>query len=313
MAQLVNEFSWSVSRDRLFRMCERAYYYTYYGSWGGWDESADPMCRKLYILKNLQTLDMWAGSIVHETIAEALRRYALDRRAITVEELQSRARSKLRRGWVESVNREWERSPKKTNLFELYYGNGKSLPREVTDRLRERVYTALATFANSAVLESILATPYVNWRPVDRLDAFAVDGLKVWAAVDFAFTDPQGATRILDWKTGAERPDELRIQLGCYALYAIERWHVPPEAVRVAAVYLVDAPKVQEQPVTPDLLAETRQFILDSAAEMRARLDDPIGNTASEDSFPCTTERRWCRRCNFREVCPQVQTEAQST
>ena len=307
MARLTNDFSWSVSRDRLFRECERAYYYTYYGSWGGWERNADPRVRKLYILKNLQTLDMWAGSIVHEIIAEALRRYAMDRRAISAEDLKQRARAKLRRGWVEAVNREWERSPKKTNLFELYYGDGRTLPRETTDRLRDKVYEALDNFAGSTVLESILATPYVNWRPVDKLDAFDVDGVKVWAAVDFAFTDPHGATRILDWKTGAERPDELRIQLGCYALYAVERWRTPLEAVRVAAVYLVNQPKIVENPITADLLAETRQFILDSAASMRARLDDPVANTASEDAFPCTDNVRSCRRCNFREVCPRAQ------
>ena len=35
-----NELVWSHSRGRAFHDCRRAYWYTYYGSWGGWDSAA---------------------------------------------------------------------------------------------------------------------------------------------------------------------------------------------------------------------------------------------------------------------------------
>ena len=53
---LVNEFSWSHSRDRLFSECQLKYYYHYYGSWGGWEKNASERIRKLYVLKNLTNL-----------------------------------------------------------------------------------------------------------------------------------------------------------------------------------------------------------------------------------------------------------------
>ena len=53
MADLVNEFSWSRTRDNVFQECRRRYYYQYYGAWGGWDADADPLVRRLYILKQL--------------------------------------------------------------------------------------------------------------------------------------------------------------------------------------------------------------------------------------------------------------------
>ena len=40
MADLQNEFSWSKSRHEKFDECRRAYFYTYYGSWGGWSAGA---------------------------------------------------------------------------------------------------------------------------------------------------------------------------------------------------------------------------------------------------------------------------------
>jgi hypothetical protein len=304
MATLVNEFSWSVSRAQLFGACQRAYYYNYYGSWGGWETAAPERQRQLYILKNIKTLPMWAGGLVHETIGDALQRYARSGQAITAGELQARGRTRLRSGWVEAVNREWLTRPKKTNLHELYYGNGRSLPPEDTEALRERVYACLAAFAESAVLREIQAVPYLNWKPVDTLDTFDLDGLKVWCAIDFAYTDPAGVLHLLDWKTGAERRESLTTQLACYALYAVETWFAPLERLRLQGVFLREKARVSEYPVGAEMLVDAKDTILTSAAAMRQALDDVEANRASEERFAGCGNERTCRRCNFRQACP---------
>jgi hypothetical protein len=306
--KLVNELTWSVSRDSLFSTCQRAYYYNYYGSWGGWERGCDPATRKLYILKNITSLPMWAGSIVHDVIAEALRRHARNQSGVRAGELQARARQKLRGGWIEAVNQEWKTSPKKTNLLELYYGNGKSLPREQTEACKARVNDCLASFAGSPVLAEILAASYLSWRPVDQLDSFLLGGdLKVWCAIDFAFTDPAGKLRIVDWKTGGEKPEALQLQLACYALYAMDQWHTPLESLDLCGVFLAEGARVSRYPINEPVLAEAKDRILSSAAGMRAPLADPTANRAEEEDFP-VAEQDWpCRTCNFREVCPKWQ------
>jgi hypothetical protein len=35
-----NEFSWSISRNKVFQTCPRQYYFNYYGYWGGWELDA---------------------------------------------------------------------------------------------------------------------------------------------------------------------------------------------------------------------------------------------------------------------------------
>lgn len=304
--RLINELTWSASRDSLFKTCKRQYYYNYYGSWGGWERGIDEHTRKLYILKNMTTLPMWGGSIVHEVVAEALNRYARKQAPITVGELQARARQKLRGGWLESVNKVWLSSPKKTNLAELYYGNGKSLPSEETEECKARVNECLTAFVESPLLAEILAVSYLNWRPVDQLDSFMLDGqLKVWCAIDFAFTDPAGRLRILDWKTGGEKSDALSVQLSCYALYAMDKWHTPLESIQAAGVFLRENARVSDYAMSEGMLIEAKDTILSSAAEMRAMLVDPLSNEAVEEDFPCT-EHDWpCNYCNFREVCPK--------
>lgn len=313
MARLSNDFSWSVSRAALFEQCRRAYYYNYYGSWGGWDPEAPERTRLLYLLKNIKTLPMWAGGVVHETIGEALDRFARTGQAITPGELQARARTRLRSGWLEAVNREWLARPKKTNLHELYYGNGQSLPKETTDGVKERVYACLAAFSVSPILREIQATPYLNWKPIDTLDTFSLDGLNVWCAIDFAYADPAGTLRVIDWKTGSEDRESLTTQLACYALYAAEKWFTALERLRLYGVFLREQARVSEYPVRAEMLVDTKDRILTSAAAMRDLLDDVTANCASEERFAGCQNEHVCRRCNFRQVCPYIDGSAAAT
>lgn len=306
MAKLANEFSWSASRDSLFKNCKRAYYYNYYGSWGGWDRYADEYTRKLYVLKNMKTLEMWAGSIVHEVIAESLQRYSQKRTEIVTRELQTRARTKLRSGWMEAVNKEWLAKPKKNNLFGLYYGDGKTLPKERTEAIKELIYNCLAAFTESELLKEILAASPMSWKPIDQLDSFQLDGLKIWAAVDFAYTDAEGILHIIDWKTGREKPDALTVQLACYSFFAEEKWYAPLDRLLLAGVFLRDQARVSEYSMTPEQLFEAKDFILKSSNEMRTYLKDPISNTPLEEkAFPLAENDFPCNRCSYREICPK--------
>jgi len=305
-SELRNDLTWSVSRHRLFQDCRRAYYYNYYGSWGGWERNASPATRQLYVLKNIRTLPMWGGTIVHGVIAAALERYALHGNAIEAGELQAHARHQLRQGWVEATQRAWLQAPKKTNLFDLYYGNGKTLPPEDTDALKQRVYQCLTTFADSDVLQQILAVHPHNWKPIDKLDSFLLDDIKVWCAIDFAYTDPAQCLRILDWKTGPEKAEALRLQLACYTFFASEKWHSSLEQTRVFGIFLRDNARSSEYALAPTDLIDARDEIVTSAAMMRECLADPRTNSAREADFPPTAADYPCQQCNFREVCPKI-------
>ena len=72
MSTFKNEFSWSISRDRVFQTCPRQYYFNYYGYWGGWDINAPARIRQIYILKQLKNRYMWAGAKVHDCIERTL-------------------------------------------------------------------------------------------------------------------------------------------------------------------------------------------------------------------------------------------------
>ena len=305
---LTNDFSWSVTRDAAFRKCPRAYYYSYYGSWYGWDRNAPETAQRLYRLKQIKSLAMWAGTVVHDTIRLALTAFARSEQPFpTTDSLQNAALLRMRTDWRDAIQQVYLQKPKAANLFELYYGNGKTLPKETTDAIKALIFDCLDNFTASRAVRDIRNAPPSQWRAIDSLDSFDLDGLKVWGAPDFAFVDQNGLFHIIDWKTGTEDREALNLQLACYALYALDKWKLESvERLQLCGVFLRDGGRVSRYPIKPENLISARDVILTSAKAMKAKLTDPDANTADEKDFPCTPSPYLCAQCPFREACPAV-------
>jgi ribosomal protein S10 len=50
-------------------------------------------------------------------------------------------------------------------------------------------------------------------------------------------------------------------------------------------------------------LDRVQAFIEKSVSRMKARLLDPLANTARLEDFPMIDRPQTCRRCNFRRLC----------
>ena len=317
---LTNDLTWSVSRARLFRTCQRAYFYQYYGAWGGWDENAPETTRLLYILKNMTSFPLWGGSTVHDVIKDALVEFRATRKMPELTALQEAARARLNAGWKESRQKLWLKNPKKcTNLYEHYYAQeGEQVPSEEIAALRTKVFDALESFRNCGILQTLEQLPPTQWGTIDTLSSFvagilpAQDNapelpLKVWCALDFSYIDPEGFYHIVDWKTGTEHREELRLQLACYALFAMETQHFPLEKIRLEGVFLNDGGRISTYDINSETLLAAKDQILNSAKAMRAKLQDPVQNLADEEQFACTANDAVCAHCPYQKVCPKFQ------
>jgi len=309
MADLTNDFSWSKSRHEKFADCRRAYFFTYYGSWGGWEAPAGSGVRELYVLKKLSSRWQWAGSVVHGALKRVLSRAKVSGDLLPLEKLLDRTRAKARAEWAGSREKSyWREASRIVGLLEHEYGE------PVADADWKRLYESvvegsLRAFYASPVLEEILATPREDWLVVDELDAWDFEGTKIWVAVDFAYRDREGRVHLLDWKTGKERGVD-HVQVGIYALYAREKWRVPESGVAGGLVYLVANGTPGGERVTvaadPAALEACKGEMRASIAGMKAALADPSRNVAREDAFPRVEERDSCRRCPFRRPCGRL-------
>jgi len=309
MAELQNEFSWSKSRHERFVECRRAYFYTYYGSWGGWSAPAGSEVRELYVLKKLSSRWQWAGSVVHDALKQVLTRARATGELKPLEEVLESTRRRARAQFAVSREKSyWREASRIVGLTEHEYAE------PVKDEDWKRLYEAvidgsLRAFYASETLEEIRRTPRDRWLTVDELDSWYFEGTKIWAAVDFAYRDRDGRVHLLDWKTGKERGAD-HLQVGTYALYARQKWDAPPDGVVGGLVYLVqaDGAAAERVDVVADepTLAACRETMRGSIAAMKGTLQDPTRNAALLAAFPQIESREACRRCPFRRPCGRL-------
>ncbi len=306
MADLQNDFTWSKSRHERFRECRRAYWYTYYGSWGGWEAPAGSAARELYVLKKLSSRWQWAGSLVHEALKTALQRARRGGGLRPLDEVLARTHERARAQWSSSREKSyWRESSPSYGLLEHEYAD--PVPGEEWKRLWEEVVEgSLRGFYGSEVFDRIRQVPPAKWLTVDELDSWVFEGTKIWVALDFAYAEPDGRVVLLDWKTGKERGVD-HVQLGIYALYAREKWRVEPGQVTGSLVYLgAEGAPCVDVAADPAALDACRAEIRASVAAMKELLDDPAGNRGREERFPRLEQPDACRRCPFRRPCGRM-------
>ncbi len=299
MPPLFDEFSWSRSRDATFRDCRRRYYYQYYGSRGGWEITADPATREIYILKQLKSRKMWAGEVVHTCIQRTLENLRAGIEPLEVKEILALALDQMRTEWKQSRDRVYRSRPKTTALFEHEY----DVP--VTDdewrANADHVAACLRTFYDSPTYRWIRDRPRDQWLEIEDFSTFRLDGVKVHVKLDFACREDD-RVHIFDWKTGRRDDEDNSVQLACYALYANEKWQAGPGRVRTVEFNLA-RDQVRDYWVDAADIERIRGYIRGSIRDMQALLRDPDRNDADIDSCPMTTEEWRCRSCNFKRPC----------
>jgi CRISPR/Cas system-associated exonuclease Cas4 (RecB family) len=300
MVERKNEFSWSKTRDEVFRTCPRQYWFAYYGYWNGWLEDAPERVRRIYVLKQLKNRHAWAGEKVHECIQRSLNNVRRGIRVLPVEEVISITLDQMRSEFRSSRSRHYVRNPKTCALFEHEYDS------DVTDgEWREaaaHVEACLRTFYTSDIYHGLKSLDKTEWLEVEEFSSFLFDSAKVNVVIDCAIKEGEDLV-IYDWKTGKTSSENISLQLCCYALYAVEKWDIPLNRLRMIKFNL-SANKAAEFSVSPRQVEEIKSYIRGSIKDMQSLLTDPGNNLPKPyEDFTLTGDERISLRCNFRKVC----------
>jgi hypothetical protein len=108
---------------------------------------------------------------------------------------------------------------------------------------------------------------------------------------------------ILDWKTGKGSAEDNTVQLACYGFYALEKWHIEANDLKVIEFNLTHN-RITEFGISKIEIDNIKEYIRGSVSDMRSMLADPENNTPKDEGFFVKTDDvRVCRRCNFQKVC----------
>lgn len=296
-----NEFSWSKSRDETFNKCRRMYYFQYYGSWGGWFDETDERIRKLYILKQLQTRQMWAGQKVHDCVKKVLESIRDNDKPISKQKAVDDTISIMRKEFKDSKRGNYWKEPKTCALFEHEYDL--KIPDDEWKNTADHVAQCIKTFYNSDIYNYITQLSSEEWLGVEKFSDFLLDETKVFVKLDFVCRK-ESEIYLYDWKTGKVEADTHRLQFGCYCLYSVQNWNVNPKQVKLFEFYLSSGEQNEYNFSEHDLDSIT-EYINDSINQMKNLLNEPKNNIASEENFPFIEDALICKYCNFRKLCPR--------
>ncbi|MBI3252791.1 MAG: PD-(D/E)XK nuclease family protein [Candidatus Omnitrophica bacterium] len=297
-----NIFSWSKSTDEKFRDCARKYYYDKYLSWGGWESGASARTRSAYVLKNLKNRWAWRGERVHHVIEHVLKSLRQGR-AVPLEEALSHLTRIMREDYLASKAKKYLENPKRNlGLFEHEYE--KNIEDPVWKRVHEGAVECVQNFYRSDFFKELSEEDKAHWLLIEDLEAFTFDGAKIYVKLDFA-RRKNDAIEIIDWKTGKNENAAPSVQIGAYAIYAMQKWQVPLEGVRAYLFNLASPfPVPTLQILTPALIEATQNTMAESIGRMRSLLADPAKNIPkSADHFPFTEKPELCAQCNFYKIC----------
>ncbi|MEM7342941.1 MAG: PD-(D/E)XK nuclease family protein [Chloroflexota bacterium] len=300
---LVNELSWSHSRAAKYQTCSRAYYYHYYAAWEGWQADAPAPVKRAYLLKNLTTIPLWVGTIVHESIKFTMARLKAGQ-DVSESDLIKQMHTRAQADFETSQSGQYQQAPNQLQGFQAHYYQ-KKLPNTAWSDAWQRAEQALQTFMRSSLYATLSQQPASTFLDTETLQAFTWADTKIWVQIDLLCQTDQ-TIYIYDWKTGAIDEATTRQQLGVYALYVRQTWpeitHLPLKGV----VYNLTDDQRLDLDLDESILQETQQRIETSVAHLRQQLLDVDQNLADIQQFPMIDDRQLCQQCQFRELCDRA-------
>jgi phage-related protein len=97
--------------------------------------------------------------------------------------------------------------------------------------------------------------------------------------------------------------EDVSMQLSCYAMYAMDKWGLDPENVKLIEYNLLSNEGV-EFTIGASEIENTKTYISGSIADMQSLLVDVGENVPNEEeAFQKVEDERVKGDCNFRKVC----------
>jgi ATP-dependent DNA helicase RecQ len=267
---------WSFTKHRLWNECRLAYYYDYVApALFSTDKSEK---QKLKELKNLDSIDLLKGKLIHEVIETQINRQQLGAEISKVDARRQYA------GMVEEFIQNADR-----NLIE--YFNGERIHYTYFDEILYDGLDQIEVFFNN-IWPQIKDLEYLRH---ERFDDFNLGDIGVNVKLDLLCKRKDGGLLICDWKTGSDDPRyQSDLQIASYVLWATQKYGVELNQITCQLVYLKTA-KIHEYTFSNTKLEEIKKQISGDFAEFNKTFDINY-------FFPSQSPHK-CIKCRFSTVC----------
>ncbi len=253
------------------------------------------------VLIKLLVIGSGVGGKVNRSISVTLSNLQRGISVLDVDQIVDITLNQMREEFRSSREKRYLTHPKTCALFEHEY----DVPISDDDwkNTAGNVEQCLRNFYGSETFGMLKELPRKMWLEVEDFSSFNLNNTKIWAVLDCSFRTEDGGVTIIDWKTGRSMSKDVSMQLSCYAMYAMEKWGVDPENVKLIEYNLL-ANQGVEFTVGASEIENTKTYIAGSIADMQSFLVDVVNNMPKEESAFLKMQDEGTRaNCNFRKVC----------
>ena len=281
---------WSSSRYDMFKNCKRQYFYNYYPKY----VPNVPMS-KVKWLKELTTVPLEVGNVVHHILEAFLRRLQKSSTAIDTEKF-------IQFGYDKCD----ELFDSKTFL-EIYFGYVEQIDK---DEAKQKIYVALNNFVTSPIYEWIMS------EAVKSTDEWVIEpagfgetriaGYKAYCKMDFLLP-VDDTIHILDWKSGKRHEYKHRQQLLGYALATqLMAPEISGNKIIPRIVYLYPTLDELNFPITNGAIQNFEESVISQTKEMYEYCKDVEQNIPHNfEIFDKTEYKGICKYCPFQGLCKE--------
>jgi hypothetical protein len=222
---------WSDSADKLFRTCQRKYYFSVLVAH---PTAKDALRAKAFRLSRLMDLNKWRGHLVHTAISEYLVPVLVSGRMPDFEEVKQKTLALAREQEAFSERKEYEQVSKtKARLhycmLECHYLGGK-----LDEGSRNKIWTDVNASIDKLALEIPLLKKIIQGKQHSSEEPirFHLGGILVESRPDIVFRSRENEIVIIDWKRYRSVPGNSEEQLSLYAYSVIRsrKWGDQVEA-----------------------------------------------------------------------------------
>lgn len=303
---------WSFSSDRLFRRCQRAFYFKEITAW---HNGRDPIRREAFLLKQLKGLDLWRGSVAHTAIQRYVVPHWQNRTPINWDLAVSQARALAERQYEFSKAHRYRDSKlSKSRVGDEYCAL--SFHERPDGTTEEQVWETIAgietAIRNLSEMHDLLK--YIQGRnkyfcelPVP----VSYHGVNITGQIDLMFFRGYNLPTIIDWKCyDSISGSDAGIQTALYAwlLCKNPKWSITaPETVELVEVRLGREPAAIHHSFTSAHFVELEDRIFQSVEEIRSLCGDASFATSNLADLEFANNPNSCAFCTFRKLCQEAE------
>ena len=303
---------WSFSTDRCMRRCQRQYFLQHVAAW---HNALDPVRKESFLLKQVKTLELWTGSLVHRGIELYVVPALQADRLIDWQQAIAETSAMARRQFEFSKARRYREKIIKGKAGDDYcallgHETEDGVPPAELERVLGTVERAFLNFSEMGELLAEISGRDRYWPELKvRL---AYDTARIEVRIDLLFFREYGKPTIVDWKVseslGASDAD-LQTALYGWALCQHPSWAVTKaEDCELLEIQLLTK-TVMRHRATQETFDRLEDRIYRSVSTIKSLRGSEKYDLADLENYDFAENPNSCVFCSHRSLCRQLAAE----